>query len=392
MDNWKCGKDIAIRKSVKRKTGFNKEICYIDNGKEVIYLTETILMAMGGVVLILLIIIAKNSRQKGDDAALRIELTAQFNMLSKTLLHTVGNASASSTASVEILRGVIEEKLTEIQYSVDRKLDDTLRTGLDSSFRRVSEQLQEVYKSMGEVRTLTNGIVDLKNILSNVKTRGIWGEVQLHKLLLDFMARGQYVENARIEGDNVVEFAIKVPREGEEAMLLPIDSKFPMDRYARVIKEAERGNSAELVQAQKELVTAILQEAKKISEKYIQPPKTTDFAILFLPSEGLYTEIIRLGLLEKVQTNWRVMIAGPSTLSALLTSFQTGFKAVAIKKHSAAILDMLNAVRVEFESFAMAIQRTQNSLATAQNHLETVQKRSHKIQNRLTDVHELSEN
>lgn len=348
---------------------------------------EIILIAGITAIAILCLIILIRQGRKGDDGKeLRTELLNQFNILSNMTLDTVGRASAANTQSVEILRKAVEEKLNEIRFSVDQKLDTTLRSGLSSSFARVSEQLEQVYKSMGEVRALTSGVGDLKNILSGVKTRGIWGEVQLHKLLSDFLAPAQFIEDARIGKSGTVEFAVRMPREEGEDVLLPIDSKFPMDRYARVISAQEAGDAQVLEAAQKEFIQAVLTEAKKISEKYISPPQTTDFALMFLPSEGLYAEIIRLGLVDRLQSKYRVMVTGPSTLSAFLISLQTGFRTLSIKQHSAAIIDMLAGVKAEFDTFGDLLTRTQNSLCAAQNHLESVQKRSVRIQTRLSDV------
>ncbi|MDL2238082.1 DNA recombination protein RmuC [Christensenellaceae bacterium OttesenSCG-928-K19] len=351
---------------------------------------ELIMVIIGATGLLLLILLLTTVLRKKDGAAdLRMEVSKQFNILSKTMLDAVGSINEGNNTTSELLRKNVEEKLREIQLSVSERLDTTLKTGLDSSFRRVNDQLNAVYQSMGEVRALTSGIGDLKNILANVKTRGIWGEVQLGKLLADFMAPGQYIENARIDGTNTVEFAVRIPREDEEPLLLPIDSKFPMDRYARMLKYVEKGDPEKLKAAQKDLVAAVLAEAKKINEKYIRPPKTTDFAILFLPSEGLYVEMIRLDMLEHIQGKWRVMVAGPSTLSALLTSFQTGFKVFELKQHSVAILDMLNAIKRDFEKYACEIKRTQNTLASAQNHLDTLQRGTSRIQSKLKTVEHL---
>lgn len=349
---------------------------------------EMILVAAGFAVLAVLcvVILARQNRKTDDAAALRTELTNQFHILSGMVLDTVNKASAVNGQNVEVLRRTVEEKLNEIRFSVDRKLDTTLKSGLSTSFARVSEQLEQVYKSMGEVRALTSGVGDLKNILSGVKTRGIWGEVQLYKLLSDFLAPGQFVENARITRDSTVEFAVKMPQDGGGDVLLPIDSKFPMDRYARVLALGDSGDAQALAAAQKEFVQAVLTEAKKISGKYLRPPQTTDFAIMFLPSEGLYAEVIRLGLVDRLQSKYRVMVTGPSTLGAFLTSLQTGFRTLAIREHSAAIEGMLTEIKAEFEAFGDMLQKTQNSLAAAQNHLESVQKRSIRIQTRLSDV------
>ncbi len=343
-------------------------------------------IALIAIAVLCILILVRQGKKTDDGARLRLELTNQFNLLSNMMLDTMNKVSGANNTSVEILRRTVEDKLAEIQKSVDQKLDTTLKSGLSTSFARVNEQLRQVYQSMGEVRALTSGIGDLKNILSNVKTRGIWGEVQLYRLLADFMAPGQFEENAKIEGDNTVEFAIRMPREQGGATLLPVDSKFPMDRYARVLALMEAGEMEALRAAQKELVAAVVTEAKKINDKYIRPPKTTDFAIMFLPSEGLYAEVIRLGLIEQLQHKYKVMVAGPSTLSAFLTSLQTGFRTLSIKEHSALIIDMLSAIKVEFEQFALLLQKTQNSLCAAQNHLEAVQKRSTKIQTRLSDA------
>lgn len=355
-------------------------------------MTENLIwIVLAALIALCVAILVRQGKRTDDSAQLRMELTNQFNILSNMMLDTMGRVSQANTQSVDILRRTVEEKLGEIQKSVDQKLDSTLKSGLTTSFARVSEQLQQVYKSMGEVRALTSDIGDLKNILSNVKTRGIWGEVQLYRLLADFMAPGQFEENAKIEGDNAVEFAIRMPREEGGATLLPIDSKFPMDRYARVLAMMETGDMEALRLAQKELVTAVITEAKKINDKYIHPPKTTDFAIMFLPSEGLYAEVIRLGLIEQLQNKYKVMVAGPSTLSAFLTSLQTGFKTLSIREHSALIIDMLTAIKAEFEQFALLLQKTQNSLNAAQNHLEAVQKRSVKIQTKLLDAEKWEE-
>ncbi len=349
-------------------------------------MAEIILIGLVGAVFVLLLVLIVKSRTKTDDfSRLRQEITGQFQVMSNMVMDTVDRAVAGNTAGVDMLRRAVEGKLQDIQIAVGRQLDETLKVGLDSSFRRVGEQLQQVYRGIGEMRTLTADVGDLKSILTNVKTRGIWGEIQLHKLLGDFMAPGQYEENVKI-GNNFVEFAVNIPQEDEKSMLLPIDSKFPMDRYAKVLKLAEKGASADLKSAQKELAAAIIAEAKKIRDKYISPPITTDFAIMFLPSEGLYAEVIRLELLEQLQTKWRVVVAGPSTLCALLQSFQLGFKSVAIKKYSSEILDLLRIIRVEFEGVEAEIQKTQKSLAAAQGHLESVNKKSGRIQNRLTDV------
>lgn len=330
--------------------------------------------------------VTKMANVNAENASrIRQEITEQFTHLNQMTVASMGEVSRLNERNSDRLRQSVEERLAEMQKTVDERLQKSLHEGINSSFTRVSEQLTELYKSMGEVRTLTSGVGDLKNILSNVKNRGTWGEVQLQRLLEDFMAPGQYTCNARINTETV-EFAIVLPGEDEQ-VFLPIDSKFPMDRYARVAS----AEGEELKAAQKELERAILEEAKKINEKYIHPPKTTDFAIMFLPSEGLYAEILRLSMLEVLQRRFKIMVTGPSTLCALLTSLQTGFKTLAIKQHSTAILDMLTSVKNEFQKFEEYIEKTQNSLRVAQGHLETVSRRSIKIQSKLGNVGELKE-
>jgi DNA recombination protein RmuC len=338
------------------------------------------------IVILCILTLSKLKKKTDHTEQLRSELSSQFRMLAGMMMETMNKAAGANSQNVDLLRRTVEEKLSEIQRSVDRKLDTTLRSGLSASFERVNEQLKQVYQSMGEMRELTSGVGDLKKLLSNVKTRGIWGEVQLHKLLSDFMAPGQYEENAKIKGDNSVEFAVRMPCEEGSAALLPIDSKFPLDRYVRILELAEDGDPEQRKYAKKEFASAVLAEAKKIHEKYIFPPKTTNFAIMFLPSEGLYAEIIRVGLVETLQNKYKVMVAGPSTLGALLTSLQMGFKSLTIRQHSTTVIDMLAAIKNEFEQFALLLQKTQHSLQAAQNHLEAASRRSAKIQKKLADA------
>ncbi len=338
--------------------------------------------ALGALCVAILLLHGKKKRESID---LRLELSAQFQILTNMMMETLSGVSSANNRSVEILRHTVEQKLSDIERSVDQKLNHTLKTGLDSSFARVSEQLRMVYQSMGEMRSLTAGIGDLKSILSNVKTRGIWGEMQLYQILSDFLAPQQYRENAKIGTDGYVEFAVLLPKEeSSDHVLLPIDAKFPMDRYVSMMDQMQQGADAQ--SAQKELAIALVAEARKISEKYIKPPQTTDFAILFLPSEGLYAEAVRMGLLDKLQSRFRVMLTGPATLCAFLTSLQTGFRTLEIRKHSTLVMDLLHAVKTELDAFAQSVQKTRNSLNAAQNHLDTVQKKAARISTRLSDL------
>ncbi|MGI6152930.1 MAG: DNA recombination protein RmuC [Christensenellaceae bacterium] len=349
-------------------------------------MNEMILWVLLAAVIVLVALLIRAHAGKRTNTALRDEVAGQFRALSGMLSDMAIKTSQTNTQVIGALDASVQQRLGRIEQTVDQKLDATLKTGLDSSFRRVSEQLGQVYKSMGEVHALTADIGDLKSILAGVKTRGIFGEIQLGNLLSDFLAPGQYMENAHIGEGGIVEFAVILPGENEQSTLLPIDAKFPMDRYARVLKHMETGNTDKLKEARKELVAAILLEAKKINEKYIRPPQTTDHAILFLPSESLYMEAIRLGLLEKLHSQWNVVLSGPSTFSALLTSMQAGFRAVRAAKHSSAVLDMLAAIRRDFEQFAQTIEKAQGSLSAAQNHLGSLQKHAGKIKHKLSEV------
>lgn len=356
-----------------------------------------IICMLGALIVLCILILAKSGKKDSTKTILsaieraerntagysslgRKEITSQFTQLSRLTLDNISSLCESNEKSVEKLYNIVDARLGEIRRTVDEKLTENLKNGLDDSFAKVSSQLSQLYQSMGEVKTLTSDIGDLKGILSNVKNRGTWGEIQLLKLIEDMMAPEQYTANARING-NVVEFAVVLPGE-DEKILLPIDSKFPMDRYYNVVSSTGEENTA----FKKELFRALCEEAKKISTKYIFPPKTTDFAIMFLPSEGLYATAIELGLLEEARTKYKVMITGPSTLSALLTSLQTGFKTLAIKEHSAKILSMLNGIKGEFSKFEDYIEKTKNSLRTAQGHLEMVSKKSSSIQHRLGNI------
>ena len=280
------------------------------------------------------------------------------------------------------------ERLEQMRQVVDEKLQKTLESKMTESFRLVSERLEQVYKGLGEMQSLAAGVGDLKKVLSNVKTRGILGEIQLDAILKEILSPEQYDTNVatRRGSSERVEFAVKLPADDGQYVYLPIDSKFPGDTYAALQDAYESGSPDQLRAAIAALTQQIKKEARDIHDKYIDPPNTTEFAIMFLPSEGLYAEVIRLGLVDRLQSKYRVMVTGPSTLGAFLTSLQTGFRTLAIREHSAAIEEMLAAVRAEFETFGDMLQKTQNSLAAAQNHLESVQKRSIRIQTRLADV------
>ena len=280
------------------------------------------------------------------------------------------------------------KKLDEMRSIVDEKLQKTLEDKLSRSFALVSERLEQVYKGLGEMQTLASGVGDLSKVLSNVKTRGILGEIQLGAILGEMMAPEQYEVNAKVKQatNERVEFAIKLPAD-DGTVLLPIDSKFPADAYTNLMDAYEQGNTDTVKAAQAVLKGRIKEFAADIAKKYINPPYTTEFAVMFLPTEGLYAEVLRLNLMEPIQREYRVSIAGPSTMAALLNSLQMGFKSVAIQKRSGEVWKVLGAVKTEFASFEKTLAKTRDRLRLADEELgRLIGARTHKINRSLERV------
>ncbi len=280
------------------------------------------------------------------------------------------------------------KKLDEMRSIVDEKLQKTLEDKLSRSFALVSERLEQVYKGLGEMQTLASGVGDLSKVLSNVKTRGILGEIQLGAILGEMMAPEQYEVNAKVKPatNERVEFAIKLPAD-DGTVLLPIDSKFPADAYTNLMDAYEQGNADAVKAAQAVLKGRIKEFAADIAKKYINPPYTTEFAVMFLPTEGLYAEVLRLNLMEPIQREYRVSIAGPSTMAALLNSLQMGFKSVAIQKRSGEVWKVLGAVKTEFASFEKTLAKTRDRLRLADEELgRLIGARTHKINRSLERV------
>lgn len=280
------------------------------------------------------------------------------------------------------------KKLDEMRSIVDEKLQKTLEDKLSRSFALVSERLEQVYKGLGEMQTLASGVGDLSKVLSNVKTRGILGEIQLGAILGEMMAPEQYEVNAKVKQatNERVEFAIKLPAD-DGTVLLPIDSKFPADAYTNLMNAYEQGNADAVKAAQAVLKGRIKEFAADIAKKYINPPYTTEFAVMFLPTEGLYAEVLRLNLMEPIQREYRVSIAGPSTMAALLNSLQMGFKSVAIQKRSGEVWKVLGAVKTEFASFEKTLAKTRDRLRLADEELgRLIGARTHKINRSLERV------
>ncbi|KQV54202.1 DNA recombination protein RmuC [Duganella sp. Root336D2] len=390
----------------------------------------TILLALAAVIFVLQIVALLRSR--GGDVAdqldrverevrLQLQATAQAqrqemgNMLSQSHAATVQQLETmrrqievlteSNTRRLLEVRVALETRMRELQAdngarleemrkTVDEKLHETLETRLTESFRQVSERLERVHQGLGEMQQLALGVGDLKRVLTNVKTRGTWGEVQLEMLLEQILTPDQYAKNVEtIPGTNArVEFALKLPgqKEGGAPVWMPIDAKFPKEQYERLLEAADRADAEGVAAAGRELERAVRGEAKTISEKYVSPPMTTDFAILFLPTEGLYAEVMRRpGLADELQRVNRVSIAGPSTLTALLNSLQMGFRTLALEKRSSEVWQVLGAVKTEFAKFGDVLAATKTTLERAARNIENAEVRSRQMARKLKSVEAL---
>lgn len=286
------------------------------------------------------------------------------------------------------------KQLEKMRDTVDEKLQKTLEDRITQSFNLVSERLEAVYKGLGEMQNLASGVGDLKKVLSNVKTRGILGEIQLSAILEQILTPEQYDENVATKkgSSDRVEFAIRLPGNDEGVVYLPIDAKFPADSYSKLMDAYEEGDREAVKAAEKVLIQTIKNEAKDIRDKYIYPPDTTDFAIMFVPVEGLYAEVVRLGLIETLQREYRVNIAGPTTMAALLNSLQMGFKTLAIQKHSSEVWQVLGAVKTEFDKFGTVLAKTQERINQANKELDTlIGTRTNVIKQKLKNVQSLPE-
>jgi DNA recombination protein RmuC len=291
------------------------------------------------------------------------------------------------------LQGDNAAKLEEMRRTVDEKLHATLEQRLGASFKQVSDRLEQVHKGLGEMQALASDVGDLKRVLTNVKTRGTWGEVQLASLLEQLLVPEQYAANvAPVPGSGErVEFAIRLPGRGDEAPVwLPIDAKFPREDYERLVIAQEKADPAAAEVAARQLEQRLRLEAKTIRTKYISPPDTTDFALMFLPTEGLYAEAVRRpGLMDDLQRTWRVVVAGPSTLAAILSSLQMGFRTLAVEKRSSEVWQLLGAVKTEFGKFGDVLAKTKEQIDRASTTLGTAAVRTRAIERKLRDVESL---
>ena len=336
----------------------------------------------------------------------REESTGNARHLREEVGASIKGMSDSVEKRVNEMRGVVDTRLHKIQEesgkkldamreTVEEKLQGTLEKRLSESFAQVSERLEAVHKGLGEMQTLATGVGDLKKVLTNVKTRGTWGEIQLGNLLDQVLTPAQYECNVATKrgGSERVEFALKLPGPDENddsVVWLPIDAKFPQEDYQRLVDAQERGDLAAADEASRQLEARIKEEGRSIRDKYVNPPQTTDFAIMFLPTEGLYAEVLRRpGLAEGMQQQYRVSIAGPTTLAALLNALQMGFRSLAIQKRSSEVWKLLGAVKKQFGQFTGILEKVEKKLHEASSNIGDASKKSRFIESRLKSVEEL---
>lgn len=347
----------------------------------------------------------QNIKSMGDMIALNQQNFSQ-NQSEKMaqLEERLKTFSLENEQKLDLIRKSVETRLTYMQednnkqlekmrVTVDEKLQKTLEDKMNKSFSLVNERLEQVYKGLGEMQNLAVGVGDLKKVLSNVKTRGILGEIQLGSILMEILSPEQYEENVATKkgSRNVVEFAVKLPADDDSFIYLPIDSKFPGDSYSAYRDAVESGDKEKIDLTLKALLATIKNEAKDIHDKYIDPPNTTEFAIMFLPFEGLYSEVVNRGMVEVLQRDYKVNIAGPSTMAALLNSLQMGFKTLAVQKRSAEVWKILGSVKTEFDKFNDVLVMTQQRLNQANSELDKlVGVRTRQIQRKLKDVQKAS--
>jgi DNA recombination protein RmuC len=376
-------------------------------------------LAVGGLLAAIVFFLARRNRSStGGDSEVQTELIRRLETLDRGLRDEFSRnreegASAAKSQreelgkSLEGVRAIVDLRLKELQQdnakqidkmraTVDEKLQGTLEKRLGESFKLVSDRLEQVHKGLGAMQQLASDVGGLQKVLSNVKMRGGWGEVQLGNLLEQVLTADQFARNVktRDESGEHVDFAIKLPGDENGAPVwLPIDAKFPTEDYQRLLAAQDKGDVVGIDDAMKSLETQLKKSAKDICQKYINPPRTTDFALMFLPTEGLYAEAIRrIGLIEQVQRDCRVIFAGPTTLAALLNSLQMGFRTLAIQKRSSEVWNLLAAVKTEFGKFGEALSAVKDKLDQAARHVDNVSVRSRAITKKLRDVEELPSN
>lgn len=334
-------------------------------------------------------------RVEGEVGKINPAIDRNFRENRKEISENLERMQNSNAKSIEQLRTGNEKKLEEMRETVDEKLKASVEKRFNESFKSISTQLTQVYQGLGEMKNLATGVGDLKKVMEGVKTRGIYGEVQLGAIIEDILNKSQYEENVITKkgSSDRVEFAIKMPGKDEDSMVyLPVDSKFPVENYSRLIAAYDNGDKTEIEKYSKALATDVKEQAKKISAKYLDPPMTTDFGIMFVPTESLYAEILRIpGLSDEVRQKYHVSITSPSTLPVALNGLLMGFKTVAIEKRSAEVWQTLGAVKTQFGKFSDLLEGVQKKLQESANKIENAKTTSRQIERKLKDVEELPE-
>jgi DNA recombination protein RmuC len=393
-----------------------------------IWLTPILLLALLVLAVVIVVLLARGRGGPGGggERALREEMQRNREEITGTLVKLMGEMRESQEArqeaigkrigeltesnekALEKMREKVDERLREMREgnekkleqmreTVDEKLQSTLEKRIGESFKRVSEHLEAVHKGLGEMRNLADGVGDLKKVLTNVKARGTWGEIQLGAILEQILTDGQYDRNVetRPNSNERVEFAIRLPGPEDDpkaCVWLPVDAKFPQEDYLRLVEASEAGDSDAVKQAVTALSRAVVNSAKDIRDKYLDPPHTTDFAIMFVPTEGLYAEILRqAGLVEQLQRDCRVVVAGPTTLAAILSSLRMGFRTLAIEKRSSEVWKVLSAVKTEFGKFGGVLEKLGKQLDTAKKTVDDTGVRTRAMERKLRDVEALPE-
>lgn len=332
-------------------------------------------------------------RLEGEVSKINPAIDRNFRENRKEIAENLVRMQNSNEKSLTAVRESNEKKLEEMRETVDEKLKASVEKRFNESFKSISAQLTQVYQGLGEMKNLATGVGDLKKVMEGVKTRGIYGEVQLGAIIEDTLSKGQYEENiiTKTGSNDRVEFAVKMPGK-EENVYLPIDSKFPVENYSRLIAAYDNGNKADITTYQKALAADVKEQAKKIATKYLDPPKTTDFGMMFVPTESLYAEIIRIpGLSDEIRQKYNIAIASPSTLPVMLSGLLMGFRTVAIEKRSAEVWRILGAVKAQFGKFGDLLEGVQKKLQESANKIESAKVSSRQIERQLKEVEELPE-
>ncbi|MBR3366023.1 DNA recombination protein RmuC [Candidatus Saccharibacteria bacterium] len=373
---------------------------------------EIVMIILGAVnILLLLVLIFRKTSSKDYDAEfkkldermIRIEaatdkiapkIEGEFRENRKEIAENLQNVQKTVDTRVKTLQDENTKKLEEMRETVDEKLKASVEKRFNESFKSISTQLTQVYQGLGEMKNLATGVGDLKKVMEGVKTRGIYGEVQLGSIISDILSENQYAENIATKkgSSDRVEFAVKMPGQGEETVFLPIDSKFPVENYSRLIAAYDEGSKEEIEKYRKALSIDVKEQAKKISTKYVDPPATTAFAMMFVPTESLYAEILRIpGLSDEVRQKYNITIASPSTLPVVLSGLLMGFRTVAIEKRSSEVWQVLGAVKTQFGKFGDLLDATKKKLIESANKIDSAATTSRQIERKLKNVESLPE-